>query len=140
MYYIDKGLGNLVIKHYNRYMPEDRGLRLHANKRKKKDRPTEAGNYKTVSDMQGLVTKLETLANQNSSCKQHSEVLKLSLSAKDQCSTKRGGEGVSSDQEYLIILCGKCEDVFLFKKAANNLVIKHSNLYMFWTYIRNVHS
>lgn len=36
------------------------------------------------SDMQALQTKLETLTNQNSDCKQHIEVLKESLSAKEQ--------------------------------------------------------
>lgn len=34
--------------------------------------------------MQGLQTKLETLTNQNSDCKQHIDVLKESLSAKEQ--------------------------------------------------------
>lgn len=34
--------------------------------------------------MQALQTKLETLTNQNSDCKQHIEVLKESLSAKEQ--------------------------------------------------------
>nr|XP_049610546.1 ERC protein 2 isoform X2 [Syngnathus scovelli] len=36
------------------------------------------------SDMQALQTKLETLTNQNSDCKQHIEVLKESLNAKEQ--------------------------------------------------------
>ncbi|XP_061128932.1 ERC protein 2-like isoform X1 [Syngnathus typhle] len=36
------------------------------------------------SDMQALQTKLETLTNQNSDCKQHIEVLKESLKAKEQ--------------------------------------------------------
>lgn len=36
------------------------------------------------ADMQALQTKLETLTNQNSDCKQHIEVLKESLSAKEQ--------------------------------------------------------
>lgn len=36
------------------------------------------------SDMQALQTKLETLTNQNSDYKQHIEVLKESLSAKEQ--------------------------------------------------------
>lgn len=34
--------------------------------------------------MQALQTKLETLTNQNSDCKQHIEVLKESLGAKEQ--------------------------------------------------------
>lgn len=34
--------------------------------------------------MQGLQTKLETLTNQNSDCKQHIDVLKESLNAKEQ--------------------------------------------------------
>lgn len=34
--------------------------------------------------MQALQTKLETLTNQNSDCKQHIEVLKESLNAKEQ--------------------------------------------------------
>lgn len=34
--------------------------------------------------MQALQTKLETLTNQNSDCKQHIEVLKESLTAKEQ--------------------------------------------------------
>lgn len=34
--------------------------------------------------MQALQTKLETLTNQNSDCKQHIDVLKESLSAKEQ--------------------------------------------------------
>lgn len=36
------------------------------------------------SEMQALQTKLETLTNQNSDCKQHIEVLKESLNAKEQ--------------------------------------------------------
>lgn len=39
---------------------------------------------KKESEMQALQTKLDTLTNQNSDCKQHIEVLKESLSAKDQ--------------------------------------------------------
>ena len=62
---------------------------------------------KTEPDMQALETKLEMLTNQNSSYKQHTEVLKESLSAKEQHSTTLGGQGVSSDQDYLIILCGR---------------------------------
>lgn len=34
--------------------------------------------------MQALQTKLETLTNQNSDCKQHIDVLKESLNAKEQ--------------------------------------------------------
>lgn len=36
------------------------------------------------SEMQALQTKLETLTNQNSDCKQHIDVLKESLNAKEQ--------------------------------------------------------
>lgn len=39
---------------------------------------------KKEAEMQGLQTKLETLTNQNSDCKQHIDVLKESLSAKEQ--------------------------------------------------------
>lgn len=39
---------------------------------------------KKESEMQALQTKLETLTNQNSDCKQHIDVLKESLNAKEQ--------------------------------------------------------
>lgn len=39
---------------------------------------------KKESEMQALQTKLDTLTNQNSDCKQHIEVLKESLTAKEQ--------------------------------------------------------
>lgn len=39
---------------------------------------------KKESEMQALHTKLETLTNQNSDCKQHIDVLKESLAAKEQ--------------------------------------------------------
>lgn len=39
---------------------------------------------KKESEMQALQTKLETLTNQNSDCKQHIDVLKESFSAKEQ--------------------------------------------------------
>ncbi|CAB1336037.1 unnamed protein product [Coregonus sp. 'balchen'] len=42
---------------------------------------------KKESEMQALQTKLDALTNQNSDCKQHIEVLKESLSAKEQRST-----------------------------------------------------
>ncbi|XP_046895257.1 ERC protein 2-like [Hypomesus transpacificus] len=42
---------------------------------------------KKESDMQALQTKLETLTNQNSDCKQHIDVLKESLNAKEQRSS-----------------------------------------------------
>lgn len=39
---------------------------------------------KKESELLALQTKLETLSNQNSDCKQHIEVLKESLTAKEQ--------------------------------------------------------
>ncbi|KAF5907224.1 ERC protein 2-like, partial [Clarias magur] len=39
---------------------------------------------KKESEMLALQTQLETLTNQNSDCKQHIEVLKESLTAKEQ--------------------------------------------------------
>lgn len=52
------------------------------------------------SEMQALQTKLETLTNQNSDCKQHIEVLKESLNAKEQRANTLQTEVSTHTHEY----------------------------------------
>lgn len=70
---------------------------------------------KKESELLALQTKLETLSNQNSDCKQHIEVLKESLTAKEQ-------RAAILQTEVLYLLIVKCNRNIGFMAGINVLM------------------